>query len=241
MLLYPPDSDPLHRLGNLVWYLSLEFRAVFSVPGDEILAKRLGEQVRLWSWAVPGLPLLALAGWWTLGRRVAGLHLFALSLASTLIGYLFVSFDQGYGWGARYVHSAWGALPLLASAAMVSAERGAEVSTERGELGNYVMRAAMFSLVFATALRLFQIHLFMQDQLALRPPFEKGVRQIVFIAPNFDFYTQDFVQNDPLLRGPVIFMMSRGRNRDYSQVIERHFPTARLTYNGPDGQVWRLP
>ena len=240
MLLYPPDSDPLHRLANLVWYLSLEFRAVFTIPADETIAKRIGEQVRLWSWAVPGLPLLALAGWWTLGRRVAGLHLFALSLASTLVGYLFVSFDQGYGWGARYVHSAWGALPLLASAAMVSAER-AEVSTEARALSNYVVRAAMFSLVFATALRLLQIHLFIADQWALRPPFAQGVRQIVFIKPNFDFYTQDFVQNDPFLREPVIFMMSRGRQRDFSQVIERHFPAARLTYDGPEGQVWRLP
>ena len=235
VLLYPADSDPLHRLGNLVWYLSLEFRAVFSIPANEILAKRIGEQVRLWSWAVPGLPLLALAGWWTLGRRVAELNLFALSLASTLIGYLFVSFDQGYGWGARYVHSAWAALPLLAAAAMVSAER----SLQRRELCNYVTRLAMYSLVFATALRLLQIHLFMQDQLALRPPYEKGVAQIVFIAPNYEFYTQDFVQNDPFLRQPVIFMMSRGRNRDYQQVIERRFPAARLTYDGPEGQVWR--
>lgn len=236
MLLFPPDSDPLHRLGNLAWYLSLEFRAVFSIPSDETLTKRIGEQVRLWSWALPGLPLFAFAGWWSLGRRVPGLHLFALSLATTLIGYLLVSFDQGYGWGARYVHSAWGALPLLAAAGMVWAERQA-----RGrELGNYAVRLAMYSLVFANALRLFQIHLFMQDQLALRPPFEKGVRQVVFIAPNFEFYTQDFVQNDPFLRDPVIFMMSRGRKRDYQQVIERRFPAARLTYDGPDGQVWRL-
>jgi hypothetical protein len=236
MLLYPPDSDPLHHLANLIWYLSLEFRAVFSLAVDETLAKRIGEQVRLWSWAVPGLALLALAGWWTAGRRVAGLHLFALSLASTLVGYLFVSFDQGYGWGARYVHSAWGALPILASAAMVYAER----SLQDRQLSNYVLRVATYSLVFATALRFLQIHLFMQDQLALRPPFEKGVRQIVFIAPNFDFYTQDFVQNDPFLRAPVIFMMSRGRKRDYQQVIERRFPRARLTYDGPEGQVWRL-
>src|SRR5256885_8566137 len=72
----------------------------------------------------------------------------------------------------------------------------AERSVQDRQLGNYVVRVAVYSVVFATALRFFQIHLFMQDQLALRPPFEKGVRQIVFIAPNFDFYTQDFVQND---------------------------------------------
>jgi len=213
----------------------LEFWAVFAVPGVETLAKRMGEQVRLWSWAVPGLPLLALAGWWTLGRRVPELQLLALSLASTLLGFLFVTFDQGYGWGARYVHPAWGTLPILASAAMVSAHHGAQGR----QLSSYVARAAMFSLVFATALRLFQIHLFMQDQLALRPPFEKGVRQIVFIKANFDFYTADFVQNDPFLREPVIFMLSRGAIRD-RELMARRFPKARLTHEGPTGQVWKL-
>ncbi len=233
---YSPDGDHFHRLANLLWYLLLEFRAAFTIPDHDTLTKRIGEQVRLWSWAVPGLPLIALAGWWAVGRRVAELHLFALSLASTLLGYLFVSFDQGYGWGARYVHPAWSALPILASAAMVSIGPGANGR----QLRNYVARAATFSLVFAIALRLFQIHLFMDEQLALRPPFEKGVRQIVFIVPNLDFYSQDFVQNDPFLREPVIFMMSRGRVRDYREVIDRRFPSARLTYDGHDGQVWRL-
>ena len=234
---YPPDGDLLERGANLLWYLMLEFRAVFAIPGEETLTKRIGEQVRLWSWAVPGLPLLTLAGWWALGRRVAELHLLALSLVATLLGFLLVSFDQGYGWGARYVHPAWGALPILGSAAVVSLEQN-----EAGrELRNYVARAAMYSLVFAGALRLFQIHLFMADQLALRPPFEKGVRQVVFVATHFDFYTQDFVQNDPFLRDPVIFIMSRGQRRDYEDVIRRRFPAAQLSYDGPNGQVWRLP
>lgn len=234
---YPPDGDLLERGANLLWYLMLEFRAVFAFPGEETLAKRVGEQVRLWTWAVPGLPLLALAGWWILGRRIPGLHLLALSLVATLVGFLMVSFDQGYGWGARYVHPAWGALPILAAAAMVSIER----NEAGGQLRNYVARAAMYSLVFATLLRFFQIHLFMADQLALRPPFEKGVRQIVFIAPHYEFYTQDFVQNDPFLRDPVIFMMSRGQRRDYQDVIKRRFPGARLSHDGPGGHVWRLP
>src|SRR5258707_2421399 len=129
-----------------------------------------------------------------------------------------------------YAYPGGGAWPMLGSAAMVSAQR----STQGRELGNYVVRAAMFSLVFASALRLFQIHLFMQDQLTLRPPFEKGVRQIVFITTNFDFYTADFVQNDPFLREPVIFMLSRGRTRDYREVIGRRYPAARLTYDGPN-------
>ncbi|HUJ85900.1 MAG TPA: hypothetical protein VLX30_03505 [Burkholderiales bacterium] len=234
---YLPDGNLLHRLANWIWYLLLEIRIAFSLPGLDTLSRRFGEQVRLWSWAVPGLPLLALAGWWILGRRVAELRLFALSLVATLLGYLFVTFDQGYGWGARYVHPAWSALPILASAAMARTGN----SDQGRELRNYVARVALYSLVFATALRLFQIRLFMAEQLALRPPFDPGAREIVFIPQNFEYYTQDFVQNDPLLRSPVMFMMSHGRILDYRDVIKRRFPGARLTYDGPNGQVWRLP
>ena len=235
-LAYAADADPLHHLGNLLWYLALELRTVFTAPSDETLGWRIGEQVRLWGWAVPGLPILAAAGWWMRGRYVIGLHLLALSLASTLVGFLFVSFDQGYGWGARYVHSAWAVLPILASAAMVSVETGGKPAT----LVNYGVRVALFSLVFATALRLVQIRLFMDDQLALRPPFEPGAKQIVFITLNVDYYTMDFVQNDPFLRDPVIFMMSWGPVSNYKTIIERRYPRARLTYDGPNGQVWKL-
>jgi hypothetical protein len=231
---YPEGGGIWERLANLAWYLHIEFRAVLAAPGYETLAKRIGEQVRLWSWAVPGLPLLALAGWWQ-SRGNVPLRLFGLSLASTLIGYLVIGFDQGYGWGARYVHPAWGALPILASVAIVSVT-GAQAE----RLRSFVARCGVLSLVFATALRLFQIGLFMDEQLALRPPFEKGERQIVFIAPNLEFYSQDFVQNDPFLREPVIFMMSRGLARDRQEIIQRRFPNARLTYDGIEGQVWRL-
>src|SRR5258708_3064531 len=105
------DAD-VHGLANLLHHLSIQFWIVFELPGDSTLTNRLLEQVRLWSWATPGLPLLALAGWW-MGRRIAGVNLFAWSFARTLLGYFFVSFDQGYGWGARYAYSASGALPIL--------------------------------------------------------------------------------------------------------------------------------
>lgn len=231
---YPDDGDPLHRAGNLLSYLLLEMRNVFSILEEGTLLRRFSEQVRLWTWAVPGLPLLALAGWW-LHRRVTGLRLLAWSLLATLLGFLFVSFDQGYGWGARYVHPAWGALPILAAAAMVSIRDDAGA-----RLASYVARMAVLSLVFATALRFFQIHLFMSEQLSLRPRYEKGVRQLVFITPDFEHYLQDFVQNDPFLREPVIFISSHGFQRDYAYVIQRRFPRARLTYIGPEGHVWRL-
>ncbi len=231
---YANDGNLLHRLANWLWHLHLELRIVFGIPENWTLTRRVAEQVKLWSWAVPGLPLLAAAGWW-LNRRNREANLLALSLLVTLAGYLFVSFGQGWGWGARYVHSAWGALRLLASAAMLSLGDGGRGARVR----SYAARVAVLSLIFATALRFVQIEQFMAQHLSLRPPFEQDVRQIVFIAPNQDNYAQDFVQNDPFLRLPVIFMMSRGARGD-EEVIRRRFPGARLTYDGPNGQVWRI-
>jgi len=231
MALFPPDANPLYRLTNALWYLLLQFRTVFGL-WDGAVMSRILEQGRLWSWAAPGLVILALAGWW-LGRGVREARLLGFSFAATVLGYLPVAFDQGSGWGARYLHPAWGALPVLAAFALVRIADG-------GRLRAYTARAALYSLVFANALRLFQIHLFMQDQLSLRPPYEEGVRQVVFITPNLHQYAQDFVlQNDPFLRAPVIFMMSRGRATDREE-IRRRFPGARLTYDGANGQVWRL-
>lgn len=235
VLPYASESGLLEHLANGLAYLGLQLFNVFTFPDDYTLMSRAAEQARLWSWSVPGLPLLALAGWW-LSRRVPEARRLAGSLVCTLVGYLFVNFDQGYGWGARYVHSAFAALPVLAAAAMVSVPDPARAL----RFGGFVMRLALLSLVFNTALRCLQIGLFMQDHLALRPPFQKGQPQIVFIRYNVYFYTQDFVQNDPFLREPVIFMLSRGARRDYQEVIQPRYPKARLVHDGLSGQVWRL-
>jgi hypothetical protein len=231
---YETETGVLERVANAVSYLALQLHIVFALPDEYILCSRAAELARLWTWSVPGLPLLALAGWWmTRGR--AELRLLGWSMASTLLGYLFVNFDQGYGWGARYAHPAWGVLPILAAAAMVSVAEPAAL-----RLRAYVLRLALLGLVFNTSLRFLQIGLFMHEHLALRPPFESGRRQIVFITPNAKLYAEDFVQNDPFLREPVMFMLSRGPARDYQEVIRPHFPGARLAHNGVTGQVWRL-
>jgi hypothetical protein len=140
-----------------------------------------------------------------------------------------VWFDQGYGWGVRYLHPAFGALPIL----------GAVFILERETLRRYAAAAALLSLALATPFRWAQIESFMSEQLARRPPFEKDVRQIVFVTLDYAYYTQDFVQNDPFLRAPVIFMLSRGRAADEKLVRER-FPGARLAREAQYGHVWRV-
>lgn len=231
---YPGDADPWHRLGNFLFFWQVQFSRVFIDPDAATLAKRAAEQVKLWLWTVPGLTVLAAAGW-ILAWREVRLRLFGWSLACTVGGFLFVWFDQGYGWGVRYLHPALGALPLLGAAAIVTLRDPAV----RDAVRRYAAAAALLSLVLATALRAWQIHGFVEDHLSRRPPFEPGVRQVVFVKLSYDYYTQDFVQNDPFLRDPVIFMLSRGRARDEA-LLREHFPSARFVAEAPFGHVWRL-
>ena len=131
----------------------------------------------------------------------------------------------------RYLHPALGALPILGAAAIIGLQSDA--------LRRYAAGAALLSLVLATAFRWAQIESFMSEQLSRRPPFEKNVRQIVFVTQDFGYYTQDFVQNDPFLRAPVIFMLSRGRDAD-EKLLRSRFPGARLAHEARYGHVWRL-
>jgi hypothetical protein len=232
---FPSDGEFFNQLGNLYWYWQYRSSTMFGVPQEYAIGGRIGEQVRLWAWAVPGLPILAMAGWW-LGRRNVHLNLLALSLAVTIAGYLFVRFDQGYGWGARYVHPAWGALPILGATAIAlwppQLHSGAA-------LRGWVASAATLSLVFATALRWGQIHDYISEHLARRPPHVEGARQFVFIRPDRDYYyDQDLVQNDPFLREPTVYLLSRDRWWD-EEMMRRLYPQARRVYEGPRGQVWR--
>ena len=73
----------------------------------------------------------------------------------------------------------------------------------------------------------------------LRTETEAGVRQIVFVTLDYAYYTQDFVQNDPFLRAPVIFMLSRGRAAD-EKLLHTRYPGARLAHEARYGHVWRV-
>jgi hypothetical protein len=228
---YPQDDDPLHMLGNFIWYWQFRTGLIFAAPTDYALASRLGEAVRLWAWTAPGLLLLAAAGAW-LARRQRELRLLGASFALTVAGYFLVSFDQGYGWGARYLHPAFGALPLLAAVAMLRLER---MPALRGSIA----AAAALSLVLATSLRWGQIHAYIAEHLDHRPAYVEGGRQFVFVHYDIEYHSQDLVQNDPFLRDPVVFLVSRGRLEDY-RMMRTLYPSARQVSDDWRGHVWRL-
>jgi hypothetical protein len=230
----PADSNPLHRAANFIWDWHIKLRSALELPGGRILSARFAEFVRLWNWAVPGLALLAGAGWW-LTRRDHRSRLLGLSFVSTVLGYFFVAFEQGHGWGARYLHPAWSVLPVMAAIALVRFRDGGRCQ----RMGGYVASLAVLSLVFATSLRALQIHDYMDNHLANRPPALPGQRQIVFVAHDWPTYTADLVQNDPFLRNDVWYMMNFGA-QSTTEFMGAKFPGARLVHRDRRGEVWRL-
>jgi hypothetical protein len=89
----------------------------FAWPTSTVLLARAIGIAKVWAWTVPGMVVLAVIGAWKWRRDEPCLLLTASALL-TLVGYVFVPFDQGHGWGYRYFHSAWIALPILAAAAL---------------------------------------------------------------------------------------------------------------------------
>ncbi len=203
------------------------FFGVLELPSADFLARRYLGFLKLFLWAVPGLPILAILGYRKVRHRVR-FRLFGWSAVATIVFFLFVLFDQGHGWGYRYFHSAWAVLPLLGAAALAD-------SSPRWR--SLVGTAALLSLFAGTYLRCDQVHRFLDRHLAQVATVEDSVAQVRFVALAGGYYVQDLIQNDPFLRGPVWTFMSVGRQRD-AELIERLFPDARLAVDRGNSTAW---
>lgn len=204
-----------------------EIQHVFAIPDVTNLLARMIGLAKIWAWALPGLPLLALIGAWR-SRHDTACTLLSASALSTFAGYLFVAMDQGHGWGFRYFHSAWVALPLLGTAAIHEHERAVRA---------FVVGCAVLTLLLGTALRASQIHSFISAQMAQVPAYAGDERRVVIIDPTVSYYAADLVQNDPYLQGTVIRMITRGSSQD-AQMMRAYFPGMRRVYADKYGSVW---
>jgi hypothetical protein len=210
----------------------------FALPNSTVLLARLIGFAKIWVWAVPGLLILAGIGAWT-QRASTFCRLFLASALITFIGFMFVPVDQGHGWGFRYFHSAWIALPLLAAGAVA---RTADGSQRAGffagdETRGFMVACALLTLVFGVGFRAWQIHDFMAADLAQLPAYTGTERRVVIVDPNVSFYAADLVQNDPWLRGDVTLMITRG-DPDDATMMREHFPDLHEVYADKFGTVW---
>jgi hypothetical protein len=197
-------------------------------------------------WAVPGLLILAVYGairW----RHNTLCLLLAAAAVVTLVGYVFFPSDQGHGWGNRYFHSAWMALPLLATAALYRPLGRSTAATEAAGAGgqlfagpdtrSYVTTCILLTLIFGVGLRAWQMQAFMAADLNQLPHYHGTERRVVIVNYAGSFYGGDLVQNDPWLRGNVIRMLTHGPAED-SKMMAQNYPTWHKVYGDRFGTVW---
>jgi hypothetical protein len=221
------QADSLQQIAN-----------IFSLPSATLVLARTIGIAKIWLWAVPGLLILAGVGAWK-WRGSSACRALAASAVLTLIGYYLVPVDQGHGWGYRYFHSAWVALPLFAAAAFT---RPPETEHRVGlfeniETRTLVVACALLTLVLGVGLRAAQIRAFMTMDQQQVPAYAGTERRVVLIDASHSFYGQDLVQNDPWLRGNVIRMISHGETADATMMREQ-FPNMQRVYQDSHGSVW---
>jgi hypothetical protein len=197
----------------------------FALPDRFVWAARLVGLAKLWVWAVPGLLLLAAMGAWN-RRDDVFCRLLVYSALATLVGYLFIPVDQGHGWGFRYFHSAWLALPLLGA-----------VASRNDAMRSFVVGCALLTLVFGVGFRGWQVHDFVAADLAQMPAYTGTERRVIILDPRTSYYGADLVQNDPWLRDEVIRMITRG-TADDEAMMRDHFPDLHRVYADEHGTVW---
>ncbi len=205
---------------------------IFVWPDVNLLNSRVAALVKMVVWAMPGLFALALYGFVRQAKDLR-VRLLAASAILTFLGYLFVRFDQGHGWGYRYFHSAWGAVPILAGCAMIDRRQG------NSRLASFAGATALLSLLAIVPFHLTQIDGFIAEHLAqLGSPRRPG-NNVYFIHPGGGFYVADMVQFDPRLRTRDLFLVSHGRDLD-TQFIRQNWPEAATVSHGPAADQWYL-
>jgi len=220
---------------TLIDVIATHLRSVVTLPDARIVVARLSGLSKVWTWGAACLLVLAALGFW-MARGRASVRLLAAALATTFLGYFLVPFDQGHGWGYRYIHSAWFVLPLLAAIPLA----GSDARREQ-DLPRMAAWAVVLSALLATGLRLVQVDGFISRQRAQVPPLaaraDANHPQVVFVNVRTGFYTIDLVQNDPFLRGPRITMVFESAERSAALMAAR-FPAFRRSAQGEWGELW---
>ncbi len=219
------QSGSVERLGQ-----------VFALPDATVLLARAIGVAKVWIWATPCLLVLAAVGAWR-HRADVLCRLLSASALCTFVGFFFVPADQGHGWGFRYFHTAWIALPILAAGAFAACSRDRQAAVPSADARSFVIACCLLSLTLGVGFRAWQIRDFVSGQLAQTPEDTVAGRRIEIVDAGFSFYGADLVQNDPFLRADLIRMVTRGHWED-ERMMREYFPGMRRVHHDPYGSVW---
>ncbi len=207
-------------------------RRAFGWPSAVMLNMRAAALAKLWVWAAPGVFLLAWLGY-RRHRYKSPVRLMAQSALLTFVGYLFVRFDQGHGWGFRYFHSAWGVVPVLAACAVT------QVDESRRRLVSFAASVSLLSVIVLVPYQAHQMQEFIAAHLRQLPPMKRPGNDVVFVRLDRGFYQADLIQIDPFLRDPDLLLVSHGGGADEKFVRDRWPESQRLDWDA-NAQLWYL-
>jgi len=212
----------------------------FSPANLSLFEVRAAWLSKVWTWAAAGLIVVAMLGYFRTRTR-ADIQILTAALFLTFLGFSFVPFDQGHGWGFRYLHGTWFVLPVLAAAALAFPGQNEEGERAlRGMCG----WLALISLVVVNGVRLNHVDEFVDRHLNMVPPLAVPASasrpEVVFVNTGHGFYSADLVQNDPLLRGARIVMV-QGRPDRNAELMARHFHGYQRVASAPWGEHWIAP
>ncbi len=207
--------------------------SVFTLPTFKIFTARVLAFAKLDLWAVPGLVPLAVLGTFVWKAPVA--RCLAASALLTWVGYLFVPFTQGHGWGYRYFHQAWFVLPILAVGGL--AHLAASEGLARRAYG-FLALSCVGSALLLVPLRMVQVEGFVRahlEQLPRRAPTD--ARQLVFVDAECGYYITSLIQNDPFLRGSELRFASMGGARNH-EIATRFIDNPVVVGRTPCAERW---
>jgi hypothetical protein len=211
--------------------ISNNIHSAFRLPDKAMIGLRVAATVKMWIWAVPCLYLFA-----ALGRFRRGddqhVRLLTQSAVVTFVGYVFLVFDQGHGWGYRYFHSAWGVVPILAACAMTARPES------NGRLAAFAGAAALLNLLLVLPVQMINIDGIIARHSAQLPKPQRPGSNVYFIHAG-GFYLADLVQMDPLLRADDLILFSGGPELD-AELRRQNWPTAVLVGRGLGVEEWNL-
>lgn len=211
--------------------------SLFTRPTEYLLLARNAALIKLWAWSSPVLICLAVYG--AAITRISLLRYLTACALFTLLAYYLIRFDQGLGWGYRYFHPAYIALPLLATAALCRLESVGMYQEQWRRLAPALALSGLCILVPLHALQ-------MQERVAgarsQMPPQVKGRGLYLF---NGTGYCQglrcDLLQNDPFLNGNVYLINNSRYAKVRDEDLLAHFPGARLSGQNEYGRSYTLP
>jgi len=222
------DSIPYDNVSFIEAWLQ-QAKNVFIFPDINMVIIRAYALCKMVIWTAPGLILLLF-----FVRPITLIQRILLcGLVFSFVFHLFIPYDQGHGWGYRYIHAEWG---LVAIGAGIFAVSG--YTFQRNFIAASLLAGLLATPVFALQTGR-TIALSKSIQPAL-PATQDDSQFFVFITPHAGLYTMDLIRNYPKDEGKIIRMVSYGAEED--AVLARQFSSEALQISVSSmGSVWQLP